>query len=211
VGIFATNDMRGQHVLDACARQNIAVPEQVAVIGVDNDEVLCNLCNPPLSSIIPDPESIGYVAAEWLDRMMQGEAPAISTKEIAPQGIAIRQSSDAFAVADPVLANALRFIRERACEGLTVQELLEHLCVSRSWLERNFRKVMNRSPQAAIRLAQIKRCKELLRTTSLPLEKIARLTGFEHPEYMSVVFKRETGDTPGQYRVRQTSGSNNGK
>jgi LacI family transcriptional regulator, galactose operon repressor len=209
VGIFATNDLRGQHVLEACARENIAVPEQAAVIGVDNDELLCNLCNPPLSSVIPDPERIGYMAAEWLDRLMQGEKPKTMEKEIAPQGIAVRQSSDVFAVSDPILANALRFIREHACEGMTVQNLLEHLCVSRSWLERNFRKLVNRSPQAAIRLVQIKRCKELLRTTPLPLDKIARLTGFEHPEYMSVVFKRETGDTPGHYRAMQADYSNN--
>ena len=208
VGIFATNDMRGQHALEACARENIAVPEQAAVVGVDNDELLCSLCNPPLSSVIPDPERIGYVAAEWLDRLMQGERPKTMEKEIAPQGIAVRQSSDVFAVSDPVLANALRFIRERACEGMTVQDLLDHLCVSRSWLERNFRKLVNRSPQAAIRLVQIKRCKELLRTTSLPLEKIARLAGFEHPEYMSVVFKRETGDTPGHYRAGEATYNN---
>lgn len=131
-------------------------------------------------------------------------------KVIAPQGIAVRQSSDVFAVSDPVLANALRFIRERACEGMSVQDLLDHLCVSRSWLERNFRKLVNRSQQASIRLVQIKRCKELLRSTSLPLDnKIARLAGFEHPEYMSVVFKRETGDTPGHYRAGEAAYNNN--
>jgi LacI family transcriptional regulator len=203
VGIFATNDLRGQHVLDACAGENVAVPEQVAVIGVDNDELLCNLCNPPLSSIIPDPEQIGYEAAKWLDRLMQGEMPAAMEKEISPRGIAIRQSSDVFAVSDPVLAKALRFIRERACEGMTVQHLVDHLRVSRSWLERSFRRLLNRSPQSAIRMVQIKRCKELLLSTPLSLERIAQLTGFEHPEYMSVVFKRETGDTPGHYRARQ--------
>jgi LacI family transcriptional regulator len=201
VGVFATNDLRGQHVLDACARENVAVPEQMAVIGVDNDELLCGLCNPPLSSVIPNPERIGFEAAGWLDRMMRGESPAESLIEIPPQGISVRQSSDAFAVADPVVAAALRFIRERACDGASVQDVLDHLRVSRSWLERNFRKLLNRSPQAEIRNVQIKRCKELLRTTALSLEKIAALAGFEHPEYMSVVFKRETGDTPGHYRA----------
>jgi LacI family transcriptional regulator len=207
VGIFATNDLRGQQVLDACGRDNVAVPEQAAVIGVDNDEMLCNLCNPPLSSVIPDPERIGHEAALWLDRMIQGESPEAMELEIPPLGIAVRQSTDVFAVPDPILANALRFIRERACEGLTVQDLLDHLCVSRSWLERNFRKLISRSPQAAIRLVQIKRCKELLHSTSLSLEKIAGLTGFEHPEYMSVVFKRETGETPGKFRSRQAASS----
>ncbi|MBL9163265.1 MAG: XylR family transcriptional regulator [Planctomycetaceae bacterium] len=207
VGVFATNDMRGQHVLDACARLDLAVPEQVAVLGVDNDELVCNLCNPPLSSIIPNPERIGFEAAGWLDRMMQGETPAAIDIEIPPLGIAVRQSSDVFAVSDPTLASALRFIRERACDGATVTDLLAHLSVSRSWLERNFRKLLNRSPQAEIRMVQIKRCKELLRTTNLSLEKIAGLAGFEHPEYMSVVFKRETGRTPGQYRSNGSSSS----
>jgi LacI family transcriptional regulator len=213
VGIFATNDLRGQHVLDACAGENIAVPEQAAVIGVDNDELLCNLCNPPLSSVIPDPEQIGYEAAKWLDRLMQGETPTVMEKEIPPQGIAVRQSSDVLAVSDPILAKALRFIRERACEGMSVQDLVDHLRVSRSWLERSFRRLLNRSPQSAIRMVQIKRCKELLLSTPLSLERIAQLTGFEHPEYMSVVFKRETGDTPGHYRTRQgqeSSQLNNG-
>jgi len=205
VGVFATNDLRGQHVLDACARLDLAVPEQVAVIGVDNDELVCNLCNPPLSSVIPNPERVGYEAANWLDRMMRGERPSALDIEIPPLGIAVRQSSDVFAVPDPVVAAALRFIRERACDGATVQDLVDHLSVSRSWLERNFRKLLNRSPQAEIRNVQVKRCKELLRSTALSLEKIARLAGFEHPEYMSVVFKRETGETPGQFRSQNGS------
>jgi len=206
VGVFATNDLRGQHVLDACGRLNLAVPEQVAVIGVDNDELVCNLCNPPLSSVIPNPERVGYEAASWLDRLMQGEKPPVLDIEIPPRGVAVRQSSDVFAVSDAVVASALRYIRERACDGATVQDLVDQLSVSRSWLERNFRKLLNRSPQAEIRAVQVKRCKELLGTTTLSLEKIARLAGFEHPEYMSVVFKRETGRTPGQYRT-QNGGS----
>jgi LacI family transcriptional regulator len=201
VGVFATNDLRGQHVLDACARLDIAVPEQVAVVGVDNDELVCNLCTPALSSIIPNPERIGFEAALWLDRLMRGEKAGVLDIEIPPQGIAIRQSSDVFAVDDPVIAAALRYIRERACDGATVQDVVDHLSVSRSWLERNFRKLLNRSPQNEIRNVQLKRCKELLRTTSLPLEKIAHLAGFDHPEYMSVVFKRETEQTPGQFRA----------
>jgi LacI family transcriptional regulator len=182
----------------------------VAVIGVDNDELLCSLCSPPLSSVIPNPERIGYEAAAWLDRMLRGEKPSVREIEIPPKGIAVRQSSDVFAVSDPVIVSALRFIRERACEGATVQNLLDHLCVSRSWLEKKFRKLLGRSPQAEIRNVQIKRCKELLQTTDLPLEKIAGLAGFVHPEYMSVVFKRELGITPGQFRNGNENGNHNG-
>jgi LacI family transcriptional regulator len=188
-------------VLDACARGDLLVPEQAAVIGVDNDELLCGLCNPPLSSVIPNPEGIGYEAAAWLDRMMQGEkASDDAMLEVPPLGITVRQSTDIFAVPDAEIARALRFIRDHACEGVTVQDVLNHLRVSRSWLERGFRNHLGRSPQAEIRRTQVARCKELLRMTDLPLERIARLTGFKHPEYMSVLFKRETGETPGRYR-----------
>lgn len=202
LGIFATNDLRGQHVLDACAQLDLAVPEHVAVIGVDNDEIVCGFCQPQLTSIIPNPERIGYEAAVWLDRLMQGQKPTTLEIEVPPQGIAVRQSSDVYAVSDPTVASALSFIRERACEGVTVNDVLDYVSVSRSWLERSFRKLVRHSPQAEIRDVQIKRCKELLRTTNLPLDKIAQLAGFEHPEYMSVVFKRTTKETPGNYRKR---------
>lgn len=203
VGVLATNDLLGHHVLDACAQAELLVPEEVAVLGVDNDELLCNLCNPPLSSVIPDPERIGFEAASWLDRMMRGESPSNDAiLEIPPLGVAVRQSSDILAVGDPDLAAGLKFIRERACDGISVQDVVDHLSVSRSWLERIFRKQLNRSPQAEIRNFQLKRCQELLSTTELPLDRIARLSGFRHPEYMSVVFKREMGMTPGQFRLR---------
>lgn len=204
LGIFATNDLRGQHVLDACAQLDLAVPEHVAVIGVDNDEIVCGFCQPQLTSIIPNPERIGYEAAVWLDRLMQGQKPTTLEIEVPPQGIAVRQSSDVYAVSDPTVASALSFIRERACEGVTVNDVLDYVSVSRSWLERSFRKLVRHSPQAEIRDVQIKRCKELLRTTTLPLDKIAQLAGFEHPEYMSVVFKRTTKETPGNYRKRNS-------
>lgn len=206
VGVFATNDLRGQHVLEACRRIDLAVPESVAVVGVDNDEVLCGLCQPQLTSIIPDSERIGYEAAYWLDRILAGSTDAPAAVEVPPRGIAVRQSSDVYAVSDPTVAAALRFIREHACEGISVSDVLEHISVSRSWLERQFRKYVNHSPQVEIRTVQVRRCKELLKSTTLPLEKIAGLTGFDHPEYMSVVFKRETKETPGRYRKRHADG-----
>jgi LacI family transcriptional regulator len=200
VGILATNDLLGHHVLDACAYGDLLVPEEVAVLGVDNDELLCGLCTPPLSSIIPDAERIGYEAAQSLDRLMRGEESTPDTIEISPLGIVVRQSTDISAIANPDMARALQFIREHACDGTTVEAVVEHLAVSRSWLERTFRTYLGRSPQAEIRRVQISRCKELMRMTDMPLDRIAYLTGFKHPEYMRVVFKRETGETPGQFR-----------
>jgi LacI family transcriptional regulator len=199
--VFATNDLIGQRVLEACARAEIVVPEEVAVLGVDDDDLLCGLCDPPLSSIDPDPERIGIEAARWLDSILQGEMPPSDAQiYVPPSEIIVRQSSDVLAIPDADFAAALRFIRENACQGMTVDGVAKHLSVSRSWLERHFRAYLGRSPQAEIRRVQIQRCKELLRHTKLPMHKIARLTGFAHPEYMSVVFKRQTGDSPGHYR-----------
>lgn len=204
VGIMAANDLRGYHVLDACRRLEISVPEDVAVIGVDNDETLCLMCDPPLSSVATHAERIGYEAAQMLDGMMSGGEWPQGDRYISPSGIVTRQSTDILAIDDPLVTQCLRIIRERACEGLIVDDLLSEVPTSRSILERRFRKFLNRSPQEEIRLMQIKRIKQLLAETELPLHRIAELSGFEHPEYMSVVFKRELGITPGQFRKQAT-------
>jgi LacI family transcriptional regulator len=200
IGLMACNDMRGQHVLDACQRVGLAVPEQAAVIGVDDDAVLCNLCHPPLSSVVPNAERVGYEAAALLDRLIAGDQPPAGRMLIPPLGVTTRQSSDVLAIDDPVVAAAVRFIRERACHGCSMKDLLRHVPMSRSLLERRFRQHLGRSPQAEIRAVQLKRVKQLVGESDLSLDQIAPLAGYAHPEYMSVVFKRETGQTPGQYR-----------
>jgi LacI family transcriptional regulator len=210
VGIMAANDLRGQQVLDACKQISVAVPEEAAIIGCDNDELLCQLCDPPLSSIVPNPEHIGFEAAGLLDRLIaangkQRKAYQGTRLEIPPVGIVTRQSTDVLAIEDAKVAAALKFIRENACLGTSVEEVLKHIPISRSMLERGFRQYLQRSPHAEIRLVQLKRVRDLLSETDLPLDRIAGLAGFTHPEYMSVVFKRELGETPGQYRRRLTS------
>src|SRR6185312_340234 len=104
VGVFACNDSRGQHVLDACQRVKLNVPEEVAVIGVDDDPLLCELCDPPLSSVVPNPERIGYEAAELLDRLMDGKADVGSLpdeRRIPPLGVVARLSTDVLMIDDP--------------------------------------------------------------------------------------------------------------
>tara|TARA_R110002049_G_scaffold2750_2_gene21490 strand:- start:284074 stop:285228 length:1155 start_codon:yes stop_codon:yes gene_type:complete len=199
-GILACNDIRGQNVLEACAEAGLTVPEQVAVIGVDNDEVLCQLCEPPLSSVIPNAELVGYRAAELLSMLMDKKQPPERETLIAPLGIATRQSTDVVAIDDPEIAAALRFIREHACEGISVKDVLANVPVSRSTLERQMRKYLNRSPQQEIRVVQVKHARELLAATDLSMDQIAQHCGFAHPEYMHVVFRRETQMTPGAYR-----------
>ena len=200
VGIMACNDMRGQHVLDACRAAEIAVPEEIAVIGVDNDELLCDLCDPPLSSVIPNAERIGYEAASMLNQLIGGKPTEPRQRYIEPLGVATRRSTDVLAIDDPNIAAAVRFIRDSACRGITAQQVVERSSISRSMLERGFHKFVGRTPQAEIRHIQLKRVKELLAQTDLSLADIANRTGFEHPEYLSFAFKRDTGRTPGQFR-----------
>jgi LacI family transcriptional regulator len=198
--VMACNDIRGQHVIDACSKLDLAVPEQVAVVGVDNDELLCRICSPPLSSVIPNAEVVGFRAAETLDRLMNAEMVRERTQLIEPLGVATRQSTDVVAIDDRDIAAALHYIREHACRGLSVAEVVQNNPVSRSTLERQVRKYFGRTPQEEIRHVQIKRVREMLLTTDVSAERIATLCGFEHPEYLFVVFKRITGMTTSEFR-----------
>lgn len=159
-----------------------------------------SVCRPPLSSVAPNPERIGYEAAALLDHLMAGGQPPQQELLVEPLGVTTRQSTDVLALDDSTLAAAVRYIREHACEGITVPEVLKRVPLRRIELERQFRKYLGHSPQAEIRAVQLKRIKQLLAETDLPLEQIARLAGYKHPEYMNVVFKRLTGQTPGRYR-----------
>lgn len=201
--VMACNDIRGQQVIDVCSKLMLAMPQQVAVVGVDNDELRCRICAPPLSSIIPNAHSVGLRAAEALARLMNGEVIAVPTELIPPLAVATRQSTDVVAIDDRRLAAALQYIRENACRGLSVDEVVKNNAISRSTLERGVRKYIGRTPQEEIRHVQIKRVQELLLSSELPTERIAMLCGFEHPEYLHVVFKRITGMTTGEFR-RQT-------
>ena len=200
VGIFACNDFRAQHVLEACQTAKASMPDEIAVLGVDNDHVLCDFCDPPLSSVIPAGERIGYQAAVMLDQLMHDTTPEKPHLKIPPLGIAERLSTDVMAIDDEDVAAAIQMIRLQACEGLTVADILAEVPIARSSLERRFRQYLGRSPQAEIRRVQIKRACQLLRDTELSLVQISRLTGFKHAEYFSVVFKREVNQTPGRYR-----------
>lgn len=186
--------------MDACRVLDIAVPEEVAVIGVDNAETFCELCDPPLSSVVPDAERIGFEAAALLDRLMAGDAPENSDLRIPPKSVITRQSTDVLAVEDADIALAVRFIREHACEGISAPDIIVHLPISRSALERGFRRFLGRSPQEEIRQVRLKRVKQLLAETDWPLARIAEATGYEHPEYLMVQFKRLVGQTPSQWR-----------
>jgi LacI family transcriptional regulator len=189
-------------VTQACRQAGVAVPEEVAIVGVDNDDPLCAICDPPLSSVCPNHEEVGYQAAALLHRMMCGEAAPAQPMMIAPRAVMARQSSEVSAIEDSVVSFALSMIRENACNGLQVRDVAEHVPVSRSVLQRRFRSVLGRSVHEEIVRVQLRKAQELLRETDLPLRVIAEKAGFNHQEYMGAVFKSRLSVTPGQYRRR---------
>jgi LacI family transcriptional regulator len=204
--IMACVDVRAFQVIAAARAAQLRVPEEFALLGVNNDVVRCELSHPPLSSIVLNAQQSGYQAAELLDQMLRGVRPESPEIRIDPIGVVTRLSTDILAVADRNVSLALNYIREHACKGLNVDQVVTHAAASRSQLEKKFRRFIGRSPQAEIRRVQLARAKELLTETDLPLKSIAALTGFEHIEYLSVVFKRMTGEAPGQYRKRTRAG-----
>jgi LacI family transcriptional regulator len=207
IGVFAGYDIRGVQVLEACRRLGLAVPDQVAVLGVDNDELLCDLADPPLSSVIPDVRRTGYEAASLLDRLMRGEKLRGEGRLFVPLGVATRQSTDVVAVADRHISTAVRFIREHACHGITVADIVKQVPLSRRVLETRFQKLLGRSPHEQIMAVKVDRVKRLLAETDLSLALIADRAGFKHVEYLSVAFKRQVGVTASDYRAGKRSQS----
>jgi LacI family transcriptional regulator len=193
---MACNDLRALQVIHAAQTVGLLVPEEVAVLGANNDEARCDLAYPPLSSVATNAHLSGYKAAELLDALMRGETPPERNLRIDPSGVVTRRSSDILAIADRNVAGAIAYIREHACTGISVDSVLEHVALSRSQLEKRFRTYLGRSPQAEIRRIQVTRIKQLLMETDFPLKKIADLTGFEHVEYMCVVFNASPTSHP---------------
>lgn len=200
IGIMACYDIKAQQLLDVCRELSIAVPEEVAVIGVDNDELLCELADPPLSSVISNTHRTGYEAASLLDQMMSGGNVEPAATLIEPLGIRTRLSTDTLAIDDPDVAAAVRFIRENACRGINVMDVLKQVPLTRRVLENRFRQIVGRTPHEEITRLKISRARQLLVETDLPLSAIARRTGFQHDEYLSVAFKKSVGIPPGRYR-----------
>lgn len=205
VGIMVCNDPRGELVVEACRRVGVAVPEEAAVIGVDNDEPLCEICDPPLSSVMPDHRRVGYEGAALLDRLMAGQPPPERPVYVPPLGIVTRLSTDVLAVDDPAVVQALRIIREHACDGIGTSDVLEQVPLSRSTLQRRFRRLLGRSVHDEILRVRLRRVRELLARTELPIETVSDKAGFLHRQYLGEVFKAKTGLTLAEYRRRSRS------
>lgn len=201
-GLFVCNDIRGQQVLNVCRSLSIAVPDDIGIIGVDDDDAICPLTDPPLSSVKPNAEQVGYRAAEILFDVINGKPAPTVTEFVPPLRVMQRLSTEVNAVEDREVARVCRFIREYACEGINVNNVAGFTTLSRRQLERRFRSEFDRTPHEEITAVQVARVQQLLRETEMTLEQMAPLAGYAHKESLSAVFKRETGETPGEYRSR---------
>ena len=202
VGLMACNDAGARHVLEACRTAGFSVPDDVAVVGVDNDEMICELTTPPLTSVEQGARQMGYQAAALLDRLMAGEKIRRLKYPVAPVEVVTRRSTDALAVDDEDVAQAVRFIRSNACRGIQVPDVVEIVAVSRSTLEANFQAVMGRTIGQEIRRVQFERARQLVAGTNLPLKQVAAQAGIGSVQYMSAVFSSRLGMPPGDYRRR---------
>ncbi|MDM4762033.1 DNA-binding transcriptional regulator [Galbitalea sp. SE-J8] len=203
VGVLASYDIHGQEVLEACKIAAIQVPEEVAVLGVDNDELLCTLTSPPMSSIQPDTARTGRMAAELLDEMMAGRGRAPMLHLVEPLGVVTRESSDLLAVDDVDVARALRFIRENAHRPIPVGEVARHAGLARRTLDYRFAATLGRTAHDEIARVRMERVADLLLHTDWTLPRVAEHLGFAHAEYMGIAFRRRFGVPPGEFRKRR--------
>lgn len=206
LGLMACNDVRARHVLEACRAIGVRVPEDVAVIGVDNDEMICDLTSPPLSSVEQGARQMGYQAAALLDRLMRGKKSPRQIYVVEPEGVVARRSTEILAIDDSDIATAVRFIRDRACEGIRIADVVDQVGISRSSLEQRFKAAMGRTIHAEVRRVQIDRAKQLIAETDLPLKQVAMKAGFQYVQYMTRTFRQCVGQTPAEFRRQRVQG-----
>ncbi len=202
-GVMATHDNRARMVVDACRQLGLFVPHNVAVIGVDNDRLACEMSRPTLSSIVLNGREVGYRAAKLLERLMSGRRPPSGDLIVPPTGVVARELTDIVPVDDPKLSLAVRYIREHVGQPFTVADLLREVSVSRRWLEYRFRARFGHSPHEYICEARVERAQRLLvEADRPPLDRVAALCGFSDARSFRLVFHRFTGMTPSEYRQR---------
>jgi LacI family transcriptional regulator len=202
LGLMACNDSRALQLLEACRMAGLRVPEDVAVVGVDNEEAVCPFTDPPLTSVDQGSRQTGYEAALLLDQWMNGEPVAPGKRSVSPVGIVARGSTEILAVGDREVAAALRYIREHACERIGLDDVSRAIGSTNATLRRRFQAVLGRTVHDEILRVRIERGKQLLVSTDLTFRQIARQSGFCSAQHMSTRIRQATGHTPRQYRQR---------
>lgn len=207
LAVFVADPVPGVRLTEICNMAGLRVPEEIAILVGDTDELLCEISDPPLSSIVLASEQIGAASVRILDQLFSGKNPASRLELIPPVRIVERQSSNILAIDDPVLVEVLRLIRRLAYTGIQVNDLLRNVPVSRRSLEYRFKRYLNCTPADEIRRIKLERVKLLLATTDKTTEQIASSSGFCSSSQLCFAFKKETGQTPQEYRhINQRGG-----
>ncbi|QDV62740.1 AraC family transcriptional regulator [Crateriforma conspicua] len=204
-GILACNDDCGQEVIRCALNRGFAVPDQIAVVGVDNDEMVCDLAEFPLSSIAVANEKAGYRAAELLHRMMRGEEASGQQIIAQPLYTIQRLSTDTFAVQDLAVRRALYFIRDQLPKQISVNDVVGQMSISRRMAEIRFRKSTGSTINDQIVRERLRLVKEMLVETTYPIEMVAQRTGFSSAAFLGLKFKQATGQTPTAYRKQHAA------
>jgi LacI family transcriptional regulator len=206
VGVMACDDLRARDVLEGCHRTGLRVPEEVAVVGAGNDPLICETTEPPLSSVALAAERVGFAAARLLGQLMDGHPAPTATAVIPPVAMVARFSTKVATSVDADVAHAIDFIRDEVHAGITVEDVLRVVPLSRRALEMRFRKALGRSPAGEIRRVRIERAKRLLVETDADMAGVARASGFSSANQLCETFRREAGVSPTRYRRQFRAG-----
>ena len=201
VGVMAANDQRARHVLEAARIAGLRIPDDLAVVGVDNDETLCELSTPSISSIALNTDHLGYKGAAMLDRLMTGRGVPKRAVPVPPLGVIARKSTDLLAMADANVVAAVRYMESNIDKPIRITEVLRVANVCRKTLEVRFQRTLGRTPHEELQRLRLERVKHLLLQTAWPLKRIARTSGFTYVEHLHLIFRRETGMTPAKFRA----------
>ena len=199
-GIIAVTDARARHLLQACEYLNIAVPEQLSVIGIDNEELIQHLSRVSLSSVVQGTKQIGYQAAKMLHHLFEGKKLSHSPVLIPPLRVEQRRSTDFHAFQDPFVIQAMHYIHHNACKGIKTEQVLDHLRISRSNLEQRFKHELNKTIHQVIHEEKLNRAKYMLQFTDISIQEISEICGYPSLPYFYSVFKKEYADTPKAFR-----------
>jgi LacI family transcriptional regulator len=201
---MACNDDRGRHVIEACKMANVKIPYEVVVLGVDNDELFCELSDPPLSSIARDTEAAGFEAASVLDDLMSGNKTECSRIIVHPTHVVARVSSDVLAIEDPEVAKALSFIQEHSRRHIQVDEVPDAIAMSRRNLHHRFVKTLGRTVYEEIRRFRVDMVVQMLLETDMTIAQIAYELGWSSEKHIARQFRAIKGVTPLAFRKLHT-------
>ncbi len=211
IALLCWSAARGRQVTEACHYAGLRVPDDVAVLGGEFDELMASISNPPLSTIDQPAEQIGYAAADLLAKLMSGRKPPTHPILFPPTRIDVRHSTDTLAIDDPLVREALRIIREHAPRGVYVAEVVRKLSIARRTLEQRFVRLLGRTPAAEIRRVRIEEAKRLLAESDKSIADVARGAGFSQQDLFSRTFRRTVGMPPSEYRRQHHGGLGSGR